>query len=219
MRLAVPAHYRDAGHVESACHLPVALPRGDGGHGSSLQANVLSEEIVLATLREVRERLALRSQATKSELPALQLEAERLRGEIGRLVEAIASGGPQPQALVEAVAERQERLSALDARLRAAQTAPEAISLEVRRLDLEARKRIDGLREALTHNPNEARQLMASLFVEPLRCTSIETPAGRRFQIEGSAVVGQFFAAEVGVRNVASPRGFEARANLSLQLN
>ena|SRR6478736_793051 len=174
-----------------------------------LQANVLSEEVVIAALRQVRDRLAQRSAATNAELPALQTEAERLRGEIGRLVAAIAAGGPQPQAIVEAVAERQERLSGLDARLKAAQAAPGAIDLEVRRLEREARGRIAELRTVLERNPDEARALMRSVFDGPITCTAIQTSAGKRFQIEGSAVIGPIFAGEAGVSNVASPRGFE----------
>jgi len=39
---------------------------------------------------------------------------------------------------------------------------------------------------------------MLSLFDGPLVCTPIETPAGKRFQIEGNAVIGRIFAGEAG---------------------
>jgi len=133
---------------------------------------VLSEEIVIAALRQVRERLDERSAATNAELLALQTEAERLRGEIGRLVAAIAAGGTQPQALVEAVAERQERLTALDARLKAAQAAPSAIDLEVRRLEREARGRIAELRTVLERTPTRRERSCA-------RCSTAQSPARR----------------------------------------
>jgi site-specific DNA recombinase len=172
-----------------------------------LHANVLSEEVVLAALRQVRERLAQRSTVTSAELPALQTEAERLRSEIGRLVAAIATGGSQPRALVEAVTERQERLSALEARVRAAQAAPGAIDLEVHRLEREARARIAELRDAFGRNPDEARAFMRSVFDGPITCTPIETSAGKRFQIEGSAVIGRFFLRPKPVSVTLRPQG------------
>jgi site-specific DNA recombinase len=202
------AYHRDRGeHVcRSAARRPVDSV--NGAVVDWIQANVLSEEVVIATLRTIRERLAERSKAANTDLPQLRTEVERLRGEIGRLVAAIAAGTSAPQALVDAVAERQEQLSAVDARLRAAQAAPEAISLEVRRLELEARKRIAGLREALANNPDEARGVMQALFTGPLTCTPTNTPDGMRFLVEGTAAVGRVLLTEA-VSNVASPRGFE----------
>jgi site-specific DNA recombinase len=67
---------------------------------------------------------------------------------------------------VEAIAERQTALVALDARLRAAEAAPEAISLEIRRRELEANERIASQRNVLDRNSAGARKLMESVFEE-----------------------------------------------------
>jgi hypothetical protein len=85
----------------------------------------------------------------------LEAEAKRLRGEIANLVSALAGGSSKPDALVEAVAERQEKLSTLDARIRAIKTAPEAISTELARLELEARARLADFRSILAGHPAE----------------------------------------------------------------
>ncbi|MES1176504.1 MAG: recombinase family protein [Myxococcales bacterium] len=203
------AYHRDRGEDVCGSALRRPVESLNGAIVEWVRDNVLSEELVLATLKRVRERLSERAEVTTSELPGLQAQAQKLRAEIDRLVEAIATANSKPAALVSAIADRQERLSDLEARMRAAQAAPGAISLEIRRLELETRKRIDNLRAVLERNPEEARALMLSVFEGPLVCTPIETSAGKRFQIEGNAVIGRIFAGEAGVSNSASPRGFE----------
>ena len=93
--------------------------------------------------------------------------------------------------------------------MRAAQAAPEAISLQARRLEGEALRRVNDLSGMLDKNPDEARSAMLSLFDGPLVCSPVETSEGPRFQIEGTAVIGRIFTVESSVSNSASPRGFE----------
>jgi hypothetical protein len=169
--------------------------------------NVLSEDFVLEVLRQLRHRLAGRAKTTTSDVPQLDKEATRLRSEIGRLVGALACTDQQPEAIVRAVAERQEQLSTLEARLRAAKTAPEAIQLEVRRMEAEAKKRIADARTALERNPEEARRVVGMLFPGPLTMAPVDTAEGKRFWIEGAALIGRMFATDGGCLNVASPAG------------
>jgi hypothetical protein len=110
---------------------------------------------------------------------------------------------------VEAIGSRQQRLTALEAHLRAAQAAPEAISLQARRLESDARRRLSDLSGILDKNPDQAPAAMLSLFGGPLVCSPVETSEGPRFQIEGTAVIGRIFTVESSVSNSASPRGFE----------
>jgi hypothetical protein len=118
-------------------------------------------------------------------------------------VGALATGTPQPAPIVDAVAERQEKLSALDARIRAAKTAPEAISTELSRLEREARRRLGDFRTALASHPTEARAFLAKVFTGPL----IFTPDGNRYRIEGEIPAASVLFA--GAPNYASPGGFE----------
>lgn len=182
-----------------------------------LVTHVLSEDVVLEALREVRRRLAARAKATTTELPVIQKEAAQLRGEIARLVAALASTDQQPAPIVTAIAERQDRLSVLEARLRAAKAAPEAIQVEVRRMEAEVRQRLQEFRGMLDRNPEEARQVIRALLRGPLRFKPIEVPDGKRYRIEGEVSVagilggGERTAAEGSgtFTNSASPAGFE----------
>jgi hypothetical protein len=55
-----------------------------------ISSNVLSEELVLEVLAQLRQRLAERAKTTTSAVPKLEKEAARLKTEIERLVLALA---------------------------------------------------------------------------------------------------------------------------------
>ncbi len=181
-----------------------------------LKVNVLSEELVVLALREARRRLEERHEATTTDLPKLDQEARELRTEISRLVTAIATKDDKPEPLVKAIGERQDRLNDIEARLRAVQAAPKAIDLELRRMEAEAKKRIDHLEGVFERNPDEAREALRELFPGKLTFTQIVTANGPRFQIEGEAVIGRLLAVE-GFPNVASPTGFERESQSEIE--
>jgi DNA invertase Pin-like site-specific DNA recombinase len=170
-----------------------------------INGNVLSEHLVLETLTEVRRRLVERAKTANDDLPRLEKEASTLRAALDRLVDALARSTDKPDAIVRGITERQERLSALDAQIRAARAAPGALDLEVRRLEVEAKKRIHDLRGLLERSGEEGRKVIAALFDGPLTATPIETPEGPRYRVKGKAVIGRMLTAEVS--NVASPAG------------
>lgn len=211
------AYHRDRG--DGVCRSTARRPTAtvNAAVVEWIRANVLSEEIVLEALKVVRARLEERTAATATELPALEKRATALRAEIGRLVEALSLSDEKPAPIVEAIAKRQTEASELEARLRAAKAAPSAISLEVRRLEKEARARVAALGRTLDRNPDEARALVLALFPTPLTATLIETPKGRRFQIQGEAAVGAIFAVD-DCSNGASPTGFESPFNFIIWL-
>ncbi|MGK3981380.1 hypothetical protein WMF38_57815 [Sorangium sp. So ce118] len=97
-------------------------------------------------------------------------------------MDALASFDQKPEAVIRVIAERQDQLSALEARLRAAKAAPSALDLEVRRLEKEARQRLGDLRAMLERNPEEARKALETILGGPLRFTPIETPEGKRYR-------------------------------------
>ena len=169
----------------------------------------LTEEVILVALRETRRRLEEQHRAVSTDIAKLEREATQLRAEIDRLVAAVAAGQGAPDALVKGISDRQARLAEVEGRIRTAKTAPEAINLELRRLEAEARKRLSDLAGVFERNPEEARAALRELFPDRLVFTPVETPDGPRFQVEGDAVVGRFLVAEGRLPNVASPTGFE----------
>ncbi|XXY50234.1 hypothetical protein WME91_03680 [Sorangium sp. So ce269] len=160
----------------------------------------------------MRRRIAERAKNVDNELPQLEREASRLRSEIDRLVNALASFDQKPEAVIRGIAERQDQLSALEARLRAAKAAPSALDLEVRRLEKEARQRLGDLRAMLEGNPEDARKALETILGGPLRFTPIDTPDGKRYRIEGVVALEAVVAVEgneARAVQAASPAGFE----------
>ncbi|MDI3288052.1 hypothetical protein [Polyangium sp. 15x6] len=103
------------------------------------------------------------------------------------------------------VGERQKELTALEARLRTAKTVPAAMDLEVRRLETEARRRLEELRESIGRNPIEARRFIQELFPNGLTASPLPTPGERRMRLIGVSAPGRLFGIELG--NSASPAG------------
>ncbi len=87
----------------------------------------------------------------------LSAEAQRLRGEIDRLVAALASGVESPT-IAAVVGQREKRLNEVRARLEVLAVAPAVLDLEVRRLEKEAHGRLREFQALLTRNVVERSQ-------------------------------------------------------------
>ncbi len=175
-----------------------------------IQTRVLTEELTNELIARVRNRLDERAKATATRSPELEAEAQGLREEIERLVGALASAGQSP-ALIQALGERERRLAEVDAQIRAQLAAPEAIRFELKRMEVEARRRIEELRSLLERNPEDARRVVEALFAGgKLTAKPVTTKDGRRFLLEGAAAVGRLWVSESSDgSNLASPTRFE----------
>ena len=187
-----------------------------------LQANVLREEVIVEALRELRRRLAERAKTTDNDLPELQEQVRTVKAEIDRLGAALLATDDKPHAVMKMIADREKRLMALEARLTAIQTAPSVLDLEVRRMEKEARQRLEDFNALIKRNPDEARKALETLLTAPLRFTPVELPEGKRYRIEGEVGLEAMFTTEAigrcttggvpsGIRNVGT-RGAAAFA-------
>ncbi len=157
------------------------------------------------TLKMIQERLRDRTTAAKDELQPLKARAARLQAEIQNLVDVMAST-PKAQAshLLAAMNEGHVELEGLKARIVAIETSPEAISLEVRRLEAESKRLLGNLRKAA--QAESARALLAHLFNGPLTATPTETDDGPRLLIVGRASLQQMLTFESGGWVIKNPR-------------
>lgn len=178
-----------------------------------VQSNVLNEKLIMATLAELRERIASRAELPNTERAELEKEAKKLRGEIDRLVAALASG-VESTTIANVVAQREKRLNEVKARLEVLAVAPSVLDLEVRRLEKGARKRLGELRDLLETNVAEGRKVLEVLFDGPLRFTAVAPDVeasdrpersrgerGHRFLIEGTVALHSAFS------TVSVPKG------------
>jgi site-specific DNA recombinase len=137
--------------------------------------------------------------AVDTETPAIAAQTAKLKTEIANLAAAIATGtAGTPTALVAAIKDREDRITALEARLRGLRAAPDLIGMETRRMEKEAKRRLTDLRSLTERNPAEARHALEALLDAPLRFTP--TP-DRHYVIEGPLHLGALFP------NSCDPRG------------
>ena len=187
VKVYVCAYHRERGTCATSLRRPV--PNVDAAVLSWLQQNILTEEVLTATLREVRRRIAERSAAGGAEVADLEKQADQIRAELLRLGEAIVSTTDPPRTLVRMMSEREKSLAALEARINALKIAPSVLDLEVRRLEKDARARLANLRALAESAPDQARQALEALLAGPLSFTPIETPEGPRFRVDGSVTL------------------------------
>jgi site-specific DNA recombinase len=188
-------HHRDRSEAVCGNTLRRPVDAVDAAVIEWIQANVLQEELVADALKEVRRRLAERAERPNTELADLEAEARRLRSELDRLVNALASGVESPT-IAKVIDEKEKRLTEVGARLAVLRAAPSVLDLEVRRLEKEARKRLGDLRGLLGRNPTDARRALEAIFAGPLTLQAIDTDDGRRYRIEGSAAFGTLFTTD-----------------------
>jgi site-specific DNA recombinase len=172
-----------------------------------LTKEVLNETFVLMALKELRRRFASRARKATVEVPPLEREAARLKVEIDRLVNALATASEKPDVVMAAIVERRERLSSIEARLRTATEAPREVVNELDRVEAEARKRLRQFEKFLAQKGESGRRVIAAALVGPIKATPVDLPEGRRFRLEAEARVGKLLGTEVS--NVASPAGVE----------
>jgi hypothetical protein len=171
---------------------------------SWLKERILREQVVLDILAEVRQRVAQQTTDAGSEVGQLEEQATTLRREITNLAEAVALTKGSVTALAEKLAARQERLASTEARLQLLKAAPEVLSLEVRRLEVGVRKRVEQLREFLDRDPEEARKILDALLDGPMVFTPIATPEGKRYEVTGRIATGDV------LRVLSDPQGARA---------
>lgn len=176
---------------------------------AELQHHGLLDEI----MDVIRRRLAAKLNKPKpSDRAALASDAEKLREEIVRLTDALASAGAGMEPVLDAIRQRQSKLSEIEAQLAAFPEAgaAEPISLQLKRVEREMRKRVENVGELLTRDPTAGRAVVAALFPAGLKAyPTVEADGRKRWRIEGTAVFGPATLADGGVTNGASPAGFE----------
>jgi site-specific DNA recombinase len=197
-KLYLCARHHDRGDAVCLSDLRRPVANVDAAVVNWVMANVLNEEVIAATLLELRRRISSRTEAPNTEHDELEAEAKRLRGEIDRLVAALASGA-ESVTIATVIGQREKRLTEVRARMEMIAVAPSVLDLEVRRLEKEARSRLVDFQTLLAGNVTEGRKVLETVFGGPLRFTETLTADGRRFLVEGTAAVGSIVSTMTSV--------------------
>jgi len=169
-----------------------------------MMERVLSPARELRIVADLKEQRRREAQVHVKEAASFEHDSTRLRREIDRLVNALAATDDKPDALIQAIAERQAKLRDAEKQAVTRKRTPDALEQELAVIERAARDAIQKLRETLLECPNEGREVAASLF-SSMTFTPVKTPEGPRYRIEGVAEVGRLLGVEGGRANVASP--------------
>ncbi len=161
-----------------------------------IRKHVLTEEMVLGTLQEIRRRLAERAKTSGSEAPEIEAQIRTVKTELERLGSALLVADDRPETVLRMISEREKRLATLTARLATARTAPGVLDLELGRLEKEARARLEDLRALFNRQPEEGRRALETLLTGPLKFTPVDRPEGKRYYIEGRVALDHLYLTE-----------------------
>jgi DNA invertase Pin-like site-specific DNA recombinase len=181
------ANHHDAGGAVCANTLRKPVDLVDATVVDWLQETILTEEFVVRALRMIRRRLAERLQTMDDDTPRLDAEAQRLKGEIDKLAQALLATDEKPHTIVKMMAEREEQLAGVQARLASMKTAPQVLDLETRRMEKEARRRIEDVRAVMGRRGEEAKRALAALLDGKLTFTP---RPDQHYEITGRIVTG-----------------------------
>lgn len=190
------AWHRDRGDTVCSNGLRRPVETVDHAMVDWLHEHVLREEVIAEALQHLRRSLAERANTTDGAVPELEAQVRTVKAELDRLGAALVATDDKPHLIVKMIAEREQRLATLEARLAAIRTAPSVLDLEIRRLEKRARDRLADLRGLMGRNPEEARATLETLLSRPLRFTAIETPEGKRYRVEGEIGLEAMLAVE-----------------------
>jgi hypothetical protein len=134
-------------------------------------------------------------------------EIQHLEREIGRLTEAIASGGPLASVFA-ALQVRQGRRDELAAAV-AVREAADIGRFNRQAVEHDVRRHLENWRALLTKHVNDGRQLLREVLSGPLKFT----PEGRTYRFGGEASFSRLLSGVAGVATfVVRPEGLEPPA-------
>lgn len=173
-----------------------------------VREEIITEDLLVRLLAKQRARLSERAEVRQDEIEAWERKAGKLRAEVDQFAElALQAPAEARGVFFGKVAERQRELTELETRIRTAKTLPSAMDLEFRRMEVEARRRLQELQESFGHDPVKSRDFIQRLFPTGLKATPKEEGGERKMLLTGVSLAGQAFGIEIG--NSASPAGFE----------
>ncbi|HRI70877.1 MAG TPA: recombinase family protein, partial [Polyangium sp.] len=167
------AWHRDRGATVCTNGLRRPIEAVDAALLKWIRTNVLRENVIVEALDDLRQRFIEHAQTASIEGPALTQEADKLHAEIERLSEAIMSTTDAPTTLVKMLKEREERLQVVEDKLAALRTAPQALDVELTRMEKLARQRLAEVATSIDKCPLDARKALETLVARPLQFTPV----------------------------------------------
>ena len=184
---------------------------------TAMEQKVLRPEIVRATVKSALEMIKASAAANTDRPAKLRRELAQAERERDNLVAAIATGRGRPEAIVAAIAEREQNIETLRREVAQLESPPLLDQLAEKRTERQLAERCAHWREVLAGDVPLARQALRALMASPIL---FYPEADGGYHLHGKTHYGPLLAEEDEVlaaggkatrAKVASPRGFEPR--------
>jgi len=210
---------RFRGRAVCGNNLWAPLDAADHAILAALERDLLTPDVLDVALTEAVAMLTPTGETVEQRRAGLLAEQRQLEAELGRLTDAIVSGGGALPTLTAAIKTREARLAEVRRDLATLGKVREldAPGLEALRADLRAR--LTDWRGLLRRQPTQGRQILRKLLVGRLTLTPRTTESGRAYAYEGEATVSGLLSGSLASATaVVAPRG-TARPNLAIPLD
>ena len=198
---ACAAHRRRGSHV-CANDLRVPMRVADDAVLEMVESYILQPSILAeAVERAVR---VIAGDGASDRRAGLEATAAETRGQIARLVSALAEGG-ESASLADAIRDREGQLRDLEQRISGLRAAPIAFDRGKLRRDLTAWTA--DWKNLLRSTPSAGHAALSSLIADRLTFSPQEDGEGRYYAVEGKGTIAPLLSGLVQV--VASPPGIE----------
>jgi len=160
--------------------VPVAIRLADEVILTAIEQQVLTPEVVSATLKRAITRLS--KSVNQTERATLVANLKRVEVELARLTQAVVNGG-QVQTLVQAIRDAEERQERIKDQLDALDRAASLRQVNVKSLEPELKRRLKDWSGLLQRHPLQARQILTKLL--PVRLTMNPDVKTKRYTFTG----------------------------------
>ena len=165
--------------------LNVSLAAADDAILDELETYVLHPDVVARAFELALDEIRPSAGRGEAERQRLQTEVRGVGKELGRLTEALATGG-ELTSVVSAIQERERRRQALQGQLAGLDRVQEFTAADGRRVERELRDKLSDWRYLLRGQVQEARQIIRALLTDRLTFTPIECEDERVYRYEGT---------------------------------
>ena len=201
--------YHLRGHTACTNHIEVPMEATDRAVLTALEEKVLRPDVLVETVRKAVARFQSDGANISERRHSLSEEVATVEKELTRLTEAVAQGG-NLSSLIDAIKEREQRRTSLQASLSSLSGLESVKLLDERRLErdlsLHLAEQWQGL---LTRHTLQARQIVRKLLVGRLRFIPYKNKGQRGYTFTGESQVGRILAGVTDTKKLVSPTGFE----------
>lgn len=170
-----------------------------------VRANVLREELIVETLKELRRRLAEQAATSSGDRERLERQEKEISAKLTKLSHALTETDEKPATVIRLMADLEGELGRIRGRLEAIAATPSVLNLETRRMEREAKRRLENFRGLFERNPEDARKALEALLDGPLSMRPVETANGRQWEIRGVVKTGPIFTTDGVPKGIRTP--------------